>query len=320
MTQPDAVAALLAELDRRHPRGGAGRRRRALRRPRGVRLVARRRGPGPYAHDRRRPGLDIPIFTLDTGRLFPETYDLLDRTAKHYDLCIKTYFPAAAEVEKMVDEDGVNLFRDSIEARHRCCEVRKILPLRRAQLELGAWICGLRSGQGATRQKVEIAEWDQARRHRQDQPARRLGRGACGSTSARTTCRTTRSTTRAILDRLRALHARGGRGRGLARGAVVVGAARAQGVRLARRAARIRQRSRHGRGHRRGRIMNQLDTTGSARASTSCARRTASSRASACSGRSARTAPCCCGWRARRSSATCRFRWCTSTRTTRSRR
>ena len=61
----------------------------------------------------------------------------------------------------MVDKDGVNLFRDSIEARHRCCEVRKILPLRRAQLELGAWICGLRSGQGATRQKVEIAEWDQ---------------------------------------------------------------------------------------------------------------------------------------------------------------
>jgi phosphoadenosine phosphosulfate reductase len=105
-------------------------------------------------------GLDIPIFTLDTGRLFPETYDLLDRTAKHYGLCIKTYFPAAAEVEKMVDRDGVNLFRDSIEARHRCCEVRKILPLRRAQLELTAWICGLRSGQGATRQKVEIAEWD----------------------------------------------------------------------------------------------------------------------------------------------------------------
>jgi phosphoadenosine phosphosulfate reductase len=105
--------------------------------------------------------LDIPIFTLDTGRLFPETYDLLDRTAKHYGLCIKTYFPAAAEVEKMVDRDGVNLFRDSIEARHRCCEVRKILPLRRAQLELTAWICGLRSGQGATRQKVEIAEWDQ---------------------------------------------------------------------------------------------------------------------------------------------------------------
>jgi phosphoadenosine phosphosulfate reductase len=109
------------------------------------------------AHDHE--GLDIPIFARPG--LFPETYDLLDRTAKHYGLCIKTYFPAAAEVEKMVDRAGVNLFRESIEARHRCCEVRKILPLRRAQLELTAWICGLRSGQGATRQTVEIAEWDQ---------------------------------------------------------------------------------------------------------------------------------------------------------------
>jgi phosphoadenosine phosphosulfate reductase len=105
-------------------------------------------------------GLDIPIFTLDTGRLFPETYDLIDRTAKRYGVTIHTYFPAAAEVEKMVDRDGVNLFRDSIEARKRCCEVRKILPLRRAQLELDAWVCGLRTGQGATRQEVEVAEWD----------------------------------------------------------------------------------------------------------------------------------------------------------------
>jgi phosphoadenosine phosphosulfate reductase len=104
--------------------------------------------------------LDIPIFTLDTGRLFPETYDLIDRTSKRYGVTIHTYFPAAAEVEKMVDRDGVNLFRDSIEARKRCCEVRKILPLRRAQLELDAWVCGLRTGQGATRQKVEVVEWD----------------------------------------------------------------------------------------------------------------------------------------------------------------
>jgi phosphoadenosine phosphosulfate reductase len=104
--------------------------------------------------------LDIPIFTLDTGRLFPETYDLIDRTSKRYGLTIHTYFPAAAEVEKMVDRDGVNLFRDSIEARKRCCEIRKVLPMRRAQIELDAWICGLRTGQGATRQKVEPVEWD----------------------------------------------------------------------------------------------------------------------------------------------------------------
>jgi 3''-phosphoadenosine 5''-phosphosulfate sulfotransferase (PAPS reductase)/FAD synthetase and related enzymes len=75
---------------------------------------------------------------------------------------LHVYFPAAGEVEEMVDRDGVNLFRDSIEARKRCCEIRKVRPLRRAQIELDAWICGLRSGQGATRQKVEVAEWDDA--------------------------------------------------------------------------------------------------------------------------------------------------------------
>jgi phosphoadenosine phosphosulfate reductase len=105
--------------------------------------------------------LDIPIFTLDTGRLYPETYDLIARTTARYGLPIHTYFPAVNDVEEMVDRDGVNLFRDSIEARKRCCDIRKVRPLRRAQIELDAWICGLRSGQGATRQKVEPAEWDE---------------------------------------------------------------------------------------------------------------------------------------------------------------
>lgn len=105
-------------------------------------------------------GLDIPIFTLDTGRLFPETYDLIAATKVRYGLTIHTYFPSADEVEEMVDTHGVNLFRDSIELRKLCCGVRKVHPLRRAQSELDAWICGLRSGQGATRQKVEPVEWD----------------------------------------------------------------------------------------------------------------------------------------------------------------
>jgi phosphoadenosine phosphosulfate reductase len=105
-------------------------------------------------------GLDIPIFTLDTGRLYPETYDLIDRTCKRYGLKIAVYFPDAREVEKMVKRDGVNLFRDSEFQRHLCCETRKVKPLRRAQSELDAWVCGLRSGQGATREKVPAAEWD----------------------------------------------------------------------------------------------------------------------------------------------------------------
>ncbi|MCX6362639.1 MAG: phosphoadenylyl-sulfate reductase [Actinobacteria bacterium] len=106
--------------------------------------------------------LDIPIFTLDTGRLYPETYDLIERTSKRYGVTLHTYFPAAGEVEEMVDRDGVNCFRGSIEARKLCCEIRKVRPLRRAQAELDARICGLRSGQGATRQRVAVAEWDAA--------------------------------------------------------------------------------------------------------------------------------------------------------------
>jgi phosphoadenosine phosphosulfate reductase len=109
-----------------------------------------------------RDAIDIPIFTLDTGRLFPEAYDLLDRTVEHYGLPISTYFPYGAAVEEMVDKHGMNLFRQSIEMRKLCCGVRKVRPLRRAQADLQAWICGLRSGQGATRQKVELIEWDVA--------------------------------------------------------------------------------------------------------------------------------------------------------------
>jgi phosphoadenosine phosphosulfate reductase len=106
--------------------------------------------------------LAIPILTLDTGRLFPETYDLIARTTARYGLLIHTYFPYGAAVEEMVDKHGVNLFRDSIELRKLCCDVRKVRPLRRAQADLDAWVCGLRTGQGATRQAVEPVEWDEA--------------------------------------------------------------------------------------------------------------------------------------------------------------
>jgi phosphoadenosine phosphosulfate reductase len=105
-------------------------------------------------------GLAIPIFTLDTGRLFPESYDLIARTQARYGLPIATYFPDATAVEGMVATHGVNLFRDSVELRKLCCDVRKVRPLRRAQSGLDAWVCGLRSGQGATRQAVDPVEWD----------------------------------------------------------------------------------------------------------------------------------------------------------------
>ncbi len=101
------------------------------------------------------------IFTLDTGRLFPETYDLIDRTAKKYGIRIKVYFPDYHEVEKMVAEKGMNLFFDSIEDRKFCCQIRKLNPLARAMEGLEAWITGLRSDQSVTRNDLKLIEWDE---------------------------------------------------------------------------------------------------------------------------------------------------------------
>lgn len=103
----------------------------------------------------------LKIFTLDTGRLFPETYDLIERTSKRYGIPIQIYFPDALQVEKMVNEKGVNLFFESIENRKQCCHIRKIEPLKRAFSGLDVWICGLRRSQSITRNEVQIVEWDE---------------------------------------------------------------------------------------------------------------------------------------------------------------
>ena len=107
-------------------------------------------------------GLDIPVFTLDTGRLFPESYDLIAATEEKYGLKIQVAFPDAAEVEQMVAEEGINLFRKSIEARKRCCAVRKIHPLQRQLQRSKGWICGLRRDQSLTRTDLHAVEWDAA--------------------------------------------------------------------------------------------------------------------------------------------------------------
>jgi phosphoadenosine phosphosulfate reductase len=101
------------------------------------------------------------IFTLDTGRLFPETYQLIDKTNMQYGIRITVYFPNTQEVEKMVNEEGINLFYDSIEQRKRCCGIRKIEPLQRYFGTLDAWICGLRKEQSVTRTNVQLVEWDE---------------------------------------------------------------------------------------------------------------------------------------------------------------
>ena len=104
---------------------------------------------------------EIKIFTLDTGRLFPETYDLIDRTAKRYKKEIAVYFPKHDAVEKMVATKGMNLFYESVENRKECCNTRKIEPLMRAFESVDAWICGLRAEQSVTRTAIEVVEWDE---------------------------------------------------------------------------------------------------------------------------------------------------------------
>ncbi|TLX77072.1 phosphoadenylyl-sulfate reductase [Labilibacter sediminis] len=104
---------------------------------------------------------DAQIFTLDTGRLFPETYELIDRTSKKYKTNLKVYFPKSEAVQSMVETKGINLFFDSIENRKECCNTRKLEPLKRAFEGLDAWICGLRADQSVTRTDIQVVEWDE---------------------------------------------------------------------------------------------------------------------------------------------------------------
>lgn len=104
----------------------------------------------------------MPIFTLDTGRLFEETYRLLHESRTRYELTYTVYFPNSGEVERMVREGGVNLFYDSVENRKRCCGVRKLEPLRRALNGLSAWVCGLRQDQSDARRAIAPVSWDEA--------------------------------------------------------------------------------------------------------------------------------------------------------------
>jgi phosphoadenosine phosphosulfate reductase len=104
--------------------------------------------------------LPVRIFTLDTGRLFPETYDLLDITTKKYGIAIDVCFPDAVEVQKMVNGKGINLFYDSIENRKLCCGIRKTAPLKKALQGMEVWINGLRREQSVTRSDLRLTEWD----------------------------------------------------------------------------------------------------------------------------------------------------------------
>jgi len=103
--------------------------------------------------------LNIGVFTLDTGRLFQETYDLIDLTRHHYKIDIEVLFPDASEVEKYVKDKGVNGFYESVENRKECCSIRKIHPLNRALAGADIWITGLRKSQSANRQLMQKVDW-----------------------------------------------------------------------------------------------------------------------------------------------------------------
>lgn len=100
------------------------------------------------------------IFTLDTGRLNPETYEVMDTIQKKYQIPIETLFPDHLEVEKMVYENGINLMYESVSNRKLCCEIRKVHPLKRILGTLDAWVTGLRRDQTFTRANTKKIELD----------------------------------------------------------------------------------------------------------------------------------------------------------------
>ncbi len=101
------------------------------------------------------------IFTLDTGRLFPETYELIENTRRHYNMKIDVYFPDRQKVEEMVNGKGINLFYRSVENRMLCCHLRKIEPAQRALKGYDAWISGIRKDQTVSRFDTKMVEWDE---------------------------------------------------------------------------------------------------------------------------------------------------------------
>lgn len=107
--------------------------------------------------------LAIDVVTLDTGRLFPETYELWAKTEARYGRRIRAIYPEGRALEKLIARDGMNGFYDSVEARQACCDVRKVRPLDEALGGAQAWISGVRADQTETRRTAVFAQADSAR-------------------------------------------------------------------------------------------------------------------------------------------------------------
>jgi len=110
-----------------------------------------------------RGDLDVDVVTLDTGRLFPETYELWAETEDRYGIRVRAVYPHHADIEALVSRQGINRFYHSIEARTACCHVRKVEPLNRALAGARAWITGLRGDQSANRAGTGVLERDRER-------------------------------------------------------------------------------------------------------------------------------------------------------------
>ena len=102
----------------------------------------------------------INIFTLDTGRLFQETYDVFHKTLKKYKVAITTYFPESTAVEELLNKKGPNSFYESVENRKECCFIRKVAPLTKALKGNEIWITGLRAEQSENRNDLALFEYD----------------------------------------------------------------------------------------------------------------------------------------------------------------
>ena len=103
----------------------------------------------------------VKVFTLDTGRLFPETYAVWSSTNARYNTSIKAYFPKNDLLETFIQENGPNSFYESVENRKSCCHIRKVEPLQRALKGNNVWITGLRAEHSPARQDLQIIEWDE---------------------------------------------------------------------------------------------------------------------------------------------------------------
>ncbi|SFC08804.1 phosphoadenosine phosphosulfate reductase [Parapedobacter composti] len=104
--------------------------------------------------------LPIRVFTLETGRLFPETYYVWNRTLETYGKDIEAYFPDTQAVQRLISQKGPSSFYESVENRKECCRIRKIEPLRRALAGAVCWITGIRAEQSDNRQGMSQVEWD----------------------------------------------------------------------------------------------------------------------------------------------------------------